>query len=458
MDAAVGAGDAPRRAGDAPRRAGDAPRRKPWETGKIVVIPEELNFSMSLIDGVHRWYLDTVALGGVVAAKLSQKSLTRRAYVRIPIEEVEEVRGILQRLTQNGSPGKVESSRSGQISVGLYEEAGVLTWRLSEKRKKSMAGSVELAKTDATGKGWTWLEKGLKEIQLKRRGNERPRLCETEIAPNKPEDRGGDSKHIILWKRTFKEALSEQKRDMPCQPLFEVSSVPGQPSIVVNGSEGIKCQMVRVAREPSSGPNHSQNFPELGLSEKTPGSGQTPEQNPVLDEITLNLEAEMNVNAEVSPKNTQLEETTSAIAHKEKNGLSPSPKSNVSDSATEHDEQEENEAARPAEERPIYCTYARRRAARLNRTSRSNVRCRPTKVRSSSLPARRKQAQETQMHALPEDEDEERREYDRWLDDYMLRTMSDYGGELGMGQDKIVEFHNRKKASQQGNHNNASAP
>ncbi|KAG9456405.1 hypothetical protein H6P81_000913 [Aristolochia fimbriata] len=115
-----------------------------------------------------------------------------------------------------------------------------------------------------------------------------------------------------------------------------------------------------------------------------------------------------------------------------------------------HDEQEENEAARPAEERPIYCTYARRRAARLIRASRSNVRRRPTKVRSSSLPARRKQAQETQMHALPEEEDEERREYDRWLDDYILRTMSDYGGELGMGQDKIVEFHNRKKASQQG--------
>ncbi|KAG9454163.1 hypothetical protein H6P81_007067 [Aristolochia fimbriata] len=204
--------------------------------------------------------------------------------------------------------------------------------------------------------------------------------------------------------------------------------------------------MVCVARETSSGLDHSQNFQNLGQSEKTLGSGQTPDQNPVLDEITLNPETEMDVNAEVFPEHTQLEETMNAIAHKEKNGSSPSPKSSVPDSATEHNDQEDIEAARPAEERPIYYTYAKRRATRLIHTSRSNVRSRLTK------------AQDSEMRDWAEEEDEERREYDRWLDDYMLRTMSGYGGELSMDQDKIVEFHNRKRASQQGNHNSASAP
>ncbi|KAG9453780.1 hypothetical protein H6P81_006684 [Aristolochia fimbriata] len=179
-------------------------QQKPWETGKSIGIPEGLWVSSFLIDESRRWYLDVVPFGKEIAVKIAQKSPARRSYVKFLASEVGEIRKALLQLTQISSPGRTEAKR----------------------RKRAVLGSVEMAKHVASGRGWSWLEEKLLEIQNKVQALGVVQE-NAEKDHEKVQIRRGTSDNMIAQKScSYKEALPREEGEGEAKRKTPIMSYP----------------------------------------------------------------------------------------------------------------------------------------------------------------------------------------------------------------------------------------
>ncbi|KAG9443091.1 hypothetical protein H6P81_018945 [Aristolochia fimbriata] len=130
--------------------------RQPWEKGKGY-IPSGLEFSSSAICGEGRLYLDAVTLGGEITLKTAVKSANGRSYVIIPLSALPETLVAVESLTKGGAHGKFRIVMAARTRIGIYDENGVRSCNISELRRSTIGGSVDIPQNMNSGNGWVSL-------------------------------------------------------------------------------------------------------------------------------------------------------------------------------------------------------------------------------------------------------------------------------------------------------------